>query len=190
MKKLLVMTALLFSALATAPGYAADCVAPKAGPDLSNEEMETLWSCLGEKLAAGYGKKGHEVGTAYTGWKAASLRPAAPGVHSGQYLMTYVNETGYADYVAFDGRAMPAGTVIAKPSFSIKDNGKIKNGPLLMMTKVGDSAADTGGWEYTGVKPNGKTLKVDAKGFCHACHVAWAHQDSLGYPVPDARVSN
>ncbi len=172
--------------------YAESCKAPKAGPELSPDEMTELYNCIQPGLLKGYSKKGHEVGSVYGGWKAASLRPVAPGVHSGQYLMTYVNDAGYDQYVKYtsDGTQMPVGTVIAKENFTIKSSGKVSNGPLLIMTKVGDEAADTGGWVYSGVKPNGKKLKVDGKGFCHACHQAYPTQDFLGYPVQDARVTS
>lgn len=190
MKKTLTLMLLLFATLVSHQA-AAKCSAGKAGDELSADEMTDLYSCLHPRLVEAYGKKGHEVGVAYGDWQAASLRPVAPGVHSGQYLMTYVNDIGYADYIRFssDGSQMPVGTVIAKENFTIKSNGKIKRGPLLIMTKAGDTAAETGGWVYSGVKPNGKVLKVDGKGFCHACHQAYPAQDFLGYPVPDARVS-
>lgn len=190
-KPLILLLAMLVGILTSHHAVAAKCTAPKAGPDLSAEEMATLYDCLHPKLVAAYGKKGHEVGSAYGDWQAASLHPEAPGVHSGQYLMTYVNEVGYTDYIRYaaDGSQMPVGTVIAKENFTIKSNGKIKRGPLLIMTKVGDAEPDTGGWKYSGVKPNGKVLKVDGKGFCHACHQAYPTQDYLGYPVPASRVA-
>ena len=173
---------------------AAGCKAPKAGPELSADEMTELHNCLHPLFIESFAKKGHEVGSVYGEWKPVSLRPAAPGVHSGQYLMTYVNDTGYEQYLKFatDGTQMPVGTIIAKENFTIKDSGKIKWGPLLVMTKVGAEvaeAADTGGWVYSGVKPKGKTLKVDGKGFCHACHQAYPGQDFLGYPTAETRMS-
>ncbi len=188
---LTLLLTMLIAMLVSHQVSAAKCVAGKAGAELSAEEMTALYNCLHPKLVQAYGKKGHEVGAAYGDWQAASLRPVAPGVHSGQYLMTYVNDTGYADYIRFssDGSQMPVGTVIAKENFTIRSNGKIKRGPLLIMTKAGDTAGETGGWIYSGVKPNGKVLKVDGKGFCHACHQAYPTQDFLGYPVPDARVT-
>jgi hypothetical protein len=172
--------------------YAQSCKAPKAGPELSADEMSELYNCIQPGLVKAYAKKSHEVGSVYGDWKAASLRPASPGVHSGQYLMTYVNDVGYDQYVKYsnDGTQLPVGTIIAKENFTIKDSGKISKGPLLIMTKVGDEAADTGGWVYTGVKANGKNLKVDGKGFCHACHQAYPTQDFLGYPVQDVRVTS
>lgn len=159
---------------------------------LSFEERRAIYDCIRPELVKGYQKKGkNPIAMAYTDWKPVSRGPAAPGVHSEQHLMTYVNDTGFESYVEFrtQGADMPVGTQIAKEAFSFKKNGKVKRGPLLMMEKVGvDNAPDTGGWEYSGVKPNGKKLKVDGKGFCHACHQAYAGQDFLGYPVPAVRV--
>ncbi len=190
MKNLSVLAALLFIGAAVAPALAGDCTAPKAAAQLSAAQMTALYECLHPGFVAAYGQRGHAVGAAYGDWKPASLGPAAPGVHSGQYLMTYVNDIGYDQYIKYstDSTPMPVGTVIAKENFTIRANGKIKWGALLIMTKVGDAAADTGGWVYSGVKPKGKKLKVDGKGFCHACHAAYAHQDFLGYPVAQMRL--
>ncbi len=182
---------IIFGISAMAPSYAEDCLAPKAAAELSAEEMQILYDCLHPKFVAAFGKKDHEVGAAYGDWKAVSKQPAAPGVHSGQHLMTYVNDVGYDQYIKYntDGTEMPIGTVIAKENFKIKDSGKIEWGALLVMTKVGDEAAETGGWIYSGVKTKGKKLKVDAKGFCHGCHIAYPGQDFLGYPIPEMRVN-
>ncbi len=172
----------------------AECKAEKKPAEMTHEDLRVFYDCIRPGLVKGYQKKGkNPIAMGYTDWQAASTAPAAtPGMHSGQYLMTYVNPVGYAEYVAFKtaGVDMPLGTLIAKENFSFKKNGKLKKGALLMMEKVGlENAPDTGGWVYTGVKPNGKKLKVKQKGFCHACHQAWPGQDFLGYPVPAVRVS-
>ena len=190
MKSIAKLLLILISAGWITNAYAAKCTVDKPAAELSIEDLQGLYECLRPKLVSGYQKKGNEIAAAYTDWKAASTAPQAPGMHSGQYLMTYVNPTGFDQYVKFstDGTEMPVGTVIAKEAFTIKSSGKTKKGPLLFMEKVGkDAAPDTGGWKYTGIKPNGKKLKVDAKGFCHACHQAWPGQDYLGYPVPAVR---
>ena len=185
---------LIIAAFAAGPAYAAECMAEKDPKEMTQDEMRAVYDCLRPELIKGYQKKGkNAIAMAYTDWKAVSTVPAAPGVHSGQHLMTYVNPVGYAAYVEFktEGANMPVGTLIAKEDFSFRKNGKVKKGPLLMMEKVGlDKAPDTGGWIYTGVKPNGKKLKVDQKEFCHACHQAYPGQDFLGYPIKEVRVSS
>lgn len=193
MKSTIKITLVLISAIWISSAQAADCKAEKPAAELTIEDLQGLYECLRPSMIKGYQKKGHEIANAYTNWQSASIAPQAPGMHSGQYLMTYVNPTGYDQYVQFntDGTAMPTGTVIAKEAFSISKKGKIKIGPLLFMEKVGlDAAPETGGWKYTGIKSNGKKLKVKDKDFCHACHLAWPGQDFQGYPVPAVRATS
>jgi len=193
MKSIAKILALLISISWITSGYAADCKPEKPAAELTVEDLQSLYKCLRPELVKGYQKKGNAIAAVYTEWQAASTAPQAPGMHSGQYLMTYVNPVGYEQYIKFstDGAEMPIGTVIAKEAFSITAKGKVKNGPLLFMEKVETAEApDTAGWKYSGIKPKGKKLKVDAKGFCHACHQAWPGQDYLGYPVPGVRATS
>ena len=120
---------------------AAACKAEKKPAEMTHEDLRVFYDCIRPGLVKGYQKKGkNPIAMGYTDWQAASTAPAAtPGMHSGQYLMTYVNPLGYAEYVAFKtaGADMPVGTLIAKENFSFKKNGKLKKGALLMMEKVG-----------------------------------------------------
>ncbi len=85
---------------------------------------------------------------------------------------------------------MPVGSVLAKESYKLSKKGKPRRGPLFIMTKVAAGEADEfGNWVYSAVQPNGKVMKIK-QGYCHSCHVAFADQDSLGYPDEDVRLSN
>ncbi len=193
MKNVAKLITLFVTVIWASSSYAASCKAPKPADQMTIDDLKTLYECIRPDLVAGYQKKGHAIAMAYTEWQSASTAPQAPGMHSGQYLTTIVNPVGYDQYVkhSTDGTEMPVGTVIAKEAFKIKKKGKVAKGPLLFMEKVGkDVAPDTGGWKYSGIKPNGKKLKVDAKGFCHACHQAWPGQDFLGLPVPAVRIGS
>lgn len=170
--------------------HAKDCTLAKSADDMSAEEVDALYSCMREKLTKAYGKGDVALGKEYTGWKAAAQRPAAPGPHGGRFLMTYVNDIGHAEYVKYSdkGIKMPVGTIIAKESFKANKKGKVRVGPLFLMTKLEDGKADKfGNWLYGGVKPNGKVMKVSQK-FCHDCHSAFDDQDSQGYPADEARL--
>ncbi len=191
MKTVANLVLLVIAMVWVTPGHAADCKVDKPAADLTLEELDTLYECVRPDLIKGYQKKKKEKALAYTDWKAASTTPQAPGTHSGQYLMTYVNPVGFDQYIQYntDSTEMPNGTIIAKEAFTITKKGKIKKGPLLFMERVGlEAAPKTGGWKYSGLKPNGKKLKVKAAGFCHACHQAWPHQNFMGYPVEAVRV--
>ncbi len=185
--KLFVIAALLAP---TSIAHAEDCTFSKPADEMSETESDALYACVEGKLKTAYGKAGHDVGATYRNWKNASIRPAAPGVHSERFLMTFVNEIGYDAYTEFkdEGVKLPAGTVIAKESYTANKKGKLAIGPLLIMVKLKEGQAEKyGDWKYVGVGTNGKEFKV-SQDFCHACHVAFETQDYVGYPVEEVRV--
>lgn len=180
----------IFTTVDPRPAHAADCTVSKAIDDMTEADINALYGCMREKLVAGYGKSGKGIGKDYAGWKAASTRPAAPGVHGGRFLMTYVNDIGHAEYVKYSDAnpKMPVGTIIAKESFKPNKKGKVRFGPLLIMTKLeAGKAPKYGDWLYAGINGKGKNFKVSQK-FCHDCHGNYDDQDFLGYPDEDARI--
>ena len=188
MKRTLIAAALL--ALA-GPAYAA-CETETKKADLTSEQVNALYDCIRDELRAGYAKSKDARAADYTGWKAAATGPAAPGPHGGRFLMTFVNETGFAEYVKYSDErgAMPVGSVLAKESFNVSKKGKVKKGPLFFMTKVAAGEADDfGNWVYAAYSPKGKTMKIKQK-FCHDCHGAYDTQDAMGYPDEDVRLTS
>eukprot|EP00752_Nemacystus_decipiens_P001140 g1140.t1 len=121
----------------------AACGVDKPRADMTFEDAQDVWECLKDDLYAGYNRGPKRWIPAafvkdYRDWRMASTLPADPGVHSGRYLLTYVNDAGYDAYTDFkdDGTAaIPAGAVIAKESFSISDAGEVTKGPLFFMQK-------------------------------------------------------
>jgi hypothetical protein len=177
---------------AAADSHAAACTFEKDVFDFTPEEVAALYDCVSDDLAAGYAAHDDAVGAVYRTWGNAATGPAVPGPHGNRFLNTFVNEIGFDTYVEYgygDDFAMPVGTVIAKESFKLRNDGTPRPGPLFIMTKVepGTDAAEFGDWIYAGVQPNGKTMGVK-QAFCHDCHAAYADQDSLGYPVDDVRL--
>ena len=84
---------------------------------------------------------------------------------------------------------IPAGTLIAKESFTVTGNGKVKKGPLFFMEKVvAGKSPVSNDWYYYAVTPGGAPMAVDVVKACHSCHAAYAHQGNLGYPVLEARI--
>jgi hypothetical protein len=124
----------------------------------------------------------------YRNWTPASSIPAAPGVHGNRFLFTYVNKIGANAYLKYASGniKIPAGTLIAKESFSVNRKGKVKKGPLFFMEKVATGKSPkTNDWYYYAVTAAGAAMAVNVEKACHSCHAAYAH---LGYPVPDARI--
>ncbi len=193
MKKFIKAGAFAFGMFATTAAYAADCKTDVKKDDLTTEQVTALYECIKTELRAGYEKKGLEHTKEYQSWKPVATAPANAGVHGKRFLTAFVNEVGYDEYVKFsDERGpMPVGTVIAKESFNVSKKGKVKKGPLFLMTKVaaGGDADEFGNWIYGVVSPKGGKVNAKQK-FCHGCHGNYEDQDSLGYPLEDVRVSS
>ncbi|MEQ8603522.1 MAG: cytochrome P460 family protein [Marivibrio sp.] len=177
----------------------AACDVDKPRAEMSYEDAQAVWECLKDDLYAGYnaGPK-RWIPKAfvedYRDWGLASTLPADPGFHSGRYLLTYVNETGFDAYTEFaegDDVTVPAGTVIAKESFTVTEDGAARKGPLFFMQKVEAGVSpETDDWYYMMVAPGGQPMAINVYTACSQCHQeTFAHQGGMGYPVPEVRVS-
>ena len=176
--------------------HAASCDPGKPGDELTYAEANKVYECLKEDLYKGYQKGSKRWIPAdnvknYRDWTPVSTVPANPGFHGGRFLFTYVNATGAADYLKYaeEGVKMPAGTLIAKESFSVTGKGKVKKGPLFFMEKVADGKSpETKDWFYYAVAPSGKPMAVNVVKACYECHSQFEARDHLGYPVDEARI--
>lgn len=189
--RLLLSAALLAASSGAAYADAHGCTFEADILDFTQDQIDALYECVRDELPAAYGAGDNEVAAVYRDWQAAATGPAAPGFHGGRFLNTFVNETGFAEYVRYedDDEAfeMPVGTVIAKESYTLRD-GAPRIGPLFIMTRAETAAyPDTDGWVYSAVQPNGNAMGI-SQSFCHDCHVGFAFSDSLGYPVFDVRL--
>ncbi len=171
---------------------AEECTFDKKAIDFEQADIDRLYNCVNDKLAEGYAKEGHEIGSTYRDWQVTATGPAAPGPHGDRFLLTYANDVAFEEYVAYredGGFSMPVGSVLAKESYKLSKKGKPRRGPLFIMTKMAAGEADeTDNWLYAGVQPNGKVMKVK-QSFCHDCHTAFSDRDSMGYPDPDVRLN-
>jgi hypothetical protein len=192
------LTALALTAAAPAAEAQERCDPGTPGAELTGTEAGAVYDCIAEDLQAGYARgdkrwipEGHVRD--YRGWTKASTIPAAPGFHGNRFLLTWVNDTGDDAYLEYaQDPDIPAGTVIAKESFAVDDAGKVQKGPLFLMEKVAaGTSPETDDWHYMAVAPDGTPMAVDVMTACSDCHQGtFGHQGGLGYPVPEARVSN
>jgi len=179
------------------PAHAADCNPGKAGADLTGSEAMSVYECIADDLYAGYQKNDKDFIDPsfvknYRDWTLASSVPGAPGFHGGRFLMTFVSEPGDTEYLKYKDEDVniPAGTLIAKESFLVTDEGKVRKGPLFLMQKVAAGVSpETMGWYYMAVLPNGKPLRVDVMKACNECHMEnFGFRGGLGYPIEEARI--
>lgn len=167
-----------------------------AAPELTAAEARKAYECLVKDLVAGYSKSGLKTAGSYKDWKNYSNQPYVSDTHGGRLVNNYGN-TLAARYGKYEqaGR-MPAGSLLAKDSFSVSANGKTGPGPLFLMEKMsmGFNKA-SGNWRYTMVMPNGQIFgATNGKNsgkmtFCYECHMAVAaEQDSLFFLPDEYRV--
>ncbi|MCA8882546.1 MAG: cytochrome P460 family protein [Rhodobacteraceae bacterium] len=171
------------------------CHADRPGYDLTAREAQAVYDCIADSLQAGY-ESGDtrwipaDYVAGYRAWTKASTHPAAPGFHTNRFLLTWVNDVGAEVYLQYaEDPVIPPGTVIAKESFSVDDDGAVRPGPLFLMEKTAaGQAPETGDWYYMAISAAGAPMAVNVRAACHECHSGFAHQGMLGYPVEEARV--
>ncbi len=155
--------------------------------ELTDAEATNVYDCLLKELKTAYAKSDNKIALSYASWPRYSKRAYQSATHGSRFVQNYANEKGRA-YGAFESAGtFPAGTVLAKDSFSVNVDGTISAGPLFIMEKMqAGFNSDSGDWRYTMIMPNG-TIAGTTKGrgnenveFCIGCHISVApEQDSV-----------
>lgn len=161
---------------------------------VSPQEAERVYNIVAPSMQAGYASSGHPVAKAYKSWRRFNRAPYLSASHGNHYLNNYANDIA-GRYGTFEqaGR-FPAGSVIAKDSFSIAETGEILLGLLYMMEKMPQGFNHVSGdWRYTAIRPDG-TILGQSKGpgaerveFCIGCHLAREEFDHLYFIPPTFR---
>lgn len=197
MKHISATAAGLAAILTAGPVLAETCKTSTPVDDMTYEDAGKLYDCLKDSMATGYaaGPKRwipKEFVEDYRNWTPASTLPANPGVHGERYLMTWVSPGGAGEYLKFaeEGVKIPAGTVIAKESFTVGKNGVAKPGPLFIMQKVAEGKSPkTADWYYMMVSPKGVPQGVNVYAACNECHSIYSETDQVAYPEEEVRAS-
>ncbi|WP_264210442.1 cytochrome P460 family protein [Leisingera thetidis] len=178
-------------ALAPFGAFAQDCPVEGDPAELEAEAVVEIYDCIEARMAEGYAANGGPVAAEFRSWQVTSTRPALAGPHGERFLQTFANDTAAEQYLTFaeDGFTMPAGSVLAKESFAVKE-GKAVPGPLFIMTKLAAGGApEAGGWLYAALMPDGTEMTIQ-QSFCAGCHLNWEARDSLAYPLEEVRRSS
>jgi len=177
----------------------ATCSTDRAKDAISDSEAQALYECIADTLLDGYVASGVDAASAFRNWTQASTVPFVSATHGGRYVIHYVNDVGAEAYLRYEdigADGMPEGSVAAKESFNVDDDGKVVAGPLFLMTKVAAGALpDTADWRYSLVLPNGKVMGTtggeggERVAFCHACHATMeGNRDAMLLPKDAYRV--
>mgnify|MGYP006982488907 CR=1 FL=1 len=123
----------------------------KPPPELSDSETVAAYDCVSPHMAKAYAKSCHPAARTYRSWRRFSTISYPAEAHGARFMNNYANETASNDYGKWEAAgAMPAGSVLAKDSFIVGDNGGLSVGPLFLMIKgTGGSKAAMRDWTYT-----------------------------------------
>ena len=171
------------------------CAAAESA-ELTSEEAVALYDCLKPVMAKSYTGGKHWAATRWKGFTQVTTQPYASATHGGRQVQNLVNKIGLKAYKKFDDiKAVPVGSTMAKPSFTVGKDGEAKLGPLFIMEKMTRGFnADTSNWRYAAILPGGNTMGVTKStnsagvGFCHECHVSGEDNDFLLLAPEEYRV--
>lgn len=161
-------------------------------PDVSDEELQALYDCIIEELQAmevsgetqmiqaSWTESERSEGKDFAGWRNFAAMPYISSTHGARFATNHANEIAAPHYGRYeDIGEMPAGGIVAKPTFSIGADGQGYLETLFLMEKAARGVSpDTNDWIYTAIMPDGslmgRTLGPNSDGmfFCAACHMA------------------
>jgi hypothetical protein len=158
--------------------------------DLSDNERETLYREIRDRLQAGYSVSESSTAKGYLRWTRVNTAPYRSATHGLRFVNNYINSIA-SPYLKYEkAGALPVGAIIAKDSFVVAKNGALTPGPLFVMEKMKKGFSYVSGdWRYSMVMPDGSffgaTNGENAKRveFCIGCHLAREKYDHL-YFVP------
>ena len=164
--------------------------------DLSMDEANKIYDALKQMLADGYAPAKMDLIENYQSWKRYNSAPYLSATHGQRFVNSYANELGGNYGQLKPGETYPEGTVFAKDTITVTDEGKNFPGAMFIMEKLASgSNPDTADWRYIMVIPDG-SIFGDTTGdepelveYCHACHEARADDDYVFYVPEEFRIS-
>ncbi len=162
---------------------------------LTHDEANTIYDSLKEILSESYGLAELSEIKDYQNWERYNSAPYISVTHGKRFVNNYANELGKDYGKLAEGEQYPAGTVFAKDSITVTDEGKNFMGAMFVMEKLESGKnTETGDWRYIMVLPDG-TQYGDTTGddpelvkYCHTCHVGVASKDYVFFIPKNYRI--
>lgn len=159
--------------------------------DASAATAEKFYQSLLPDMRERYARSDEPSAQVYQDWQRFNSAPYRSQTHGERFVNNYGNSLA-SDYdLARQGRAMPAGAILAKDAFAITEDGAVYAQSLFLMEKLEEGRSpDTADWRYVMITPSGESYG-DTLGenpekvvFCHDCHRAVASSDYL-FHIPE-----
>ncbi|WP_170765995.1 cytochrome P460 family protein [Ruegeria lacuscaerulensis] len=165
--------------------------------DLPKEEALRIYESLQKRMARGYGGAQLDLLLNYQDWPLFNDAPYISATHGQRYVNSYANRMAHNYGTLQEGEKLPMGSVLAKDSVTVTDEGNIHPGALFVMEKLAEGAnPETGDWRYIMVMPDGSLFgdtmgfRAPAVAYCHDCHEAVADRDYTFFVPEEYIVGN
>ncbi len=146
---------------------------------LSDADALAIYRRILPEMVEGYALSQIAPAGRYAEWRRYNKAPYRSAQHGDRFVSNYANEVGaaYGRYEA--AGTLPVGSIIAKDSFTVTENGEVFSGAFFLMEKMPPGFNPEGrDWRYTMIMPDG-SLFGETKGegdervrFCVTCHQA------------------
>lgn len=160
-------------------------------PDASYMEgnkVEKIYQALRKQMQAGFALSGDPTAINYQKWQRYNRVAFRSAGHGRRFVSTYANETAKAYGKYERAGTLPVGSIIAKDSIIITDDGRAVPGVLAIMEKMPDGFKYvSGNWKYSEIRSDGKILGTtngkdsEQVAFCIACHLMAEAHDHLRF---------
>ncbi|WP_170383838.1 cytochrome P460 family protein [Ruegeria atlantica] len=165
--------------------------------DLSKEEASRIYKSLQKRMARGYDAAQLDLLMNYQNWPLFNDAPYISATHGQRYVNSYANRMAHNYGTLQEGEKLPVGSVLAKDSVTVTDEGNIHPGALFVMEKLPEGTSpDTADWRYIMVLPDGSMFgdttgfRASAVAYCHDCHEAVADRDYTFFVPEDYIAGN
>ncbi|NOC85355.1 cytochrome P460 family protein [Ruegeria sp. HKCCD6428] len=159
--------------------------------ELSKQEALEHYRSLNRRMARGYAVAQLDLILNYQSWPLFNDAPYISATHGQRYVNSYANRMAHNYATLQEGEELPMGSVLAKDSMTVTDEGHVHPGAMFVMEKLAEDASpDTADWRYIMVLPDGSVFgdtmgdRAGAVAYCHVCHEQVADRDYTFY-VPE-----
>ncbi|MGI9400029.1 MAG: cytochrome P460 family protein [Rhizobiaceae bacterium] len=163
----------------------------------AEKEAGKIYRDLMSDMETSYEMSGIEEIKDYQSWKTFNSLPYLSETHGRRYVNNYANKAGENYGTLAKGEFHAPGTILAKDSLTLTDNGQFFPGALFIMEKLAAGASpNTADWRYIMISPDGsvfgdttgdQSANVD---YCHDCHELKADYDYVFYIPEEFRLPN
>lgn len=157
---------------------------------VSDAELTAIYQKLQARMVKGYSLSQYPTAKGYPKWRLYNSAPYLSATHGNRYVNNFANPKAKGYDTLTKGAKMAVGSVLAKDSFTVTDEGKVFPGALFVMEKLAEGTSpQNADWRYVMVMPDGSLFGdtmgdgADEMVFCHTCHKIKANKDYL-YFVP------